>query len=132
MHECVFCGIAEKNDPPHEILWRDSAHVAFLDAHPAREGHTLVIPMKHASNVLDMDDDAYKAFFAAGKFVAEKLRRYFAVERIGFMVEGLAVGHAHLHLIPIHSGNDVPMFAPSSTPSGGLAELGEKLRTVFN
>jgi histidine triad (HIT) family protein len=130
MIDCLFCKIIAGEIPCHKV-WEDEQHLAFLDIHPMREGHTLVIPKLHASELFEMDDAAYQALMAASKTVAVKLKAKLAVPRVGAAVEGFLVDHAHIHLIPLTHGLEASDFNPSPRPEPDhvkLTDIATKIR----
>lgn len=104
--DCLFCKIIAGEIPCHEV-WEDESHLAFLDVHPIREGHVLVIPKKHAPYLFDLDDAAYGDLMRAAKTVATALKAAMGVPRVGVAVEGFAVDHVHVHLAPIDGGGQL-------------------------
>ena len=121
MTDCLFCKIVAGEIPCHKV-WEDENHFAFLDISPIREGHTLVIPKAHAPYVFDLNQDAYNALMRAVKTVATKLKQVFAVPRIAVAVEGFAVDHVHVHLVPVTGGNQLdPCNATKEPDHAALA-----------
>lgn len=100
---CVFCDIVEKNDP-EVIFWHDDAHVAFLSIGPNTPGFSLVVPKEHyGSDILKMPDSALQLFVVAAKQVATILEDYYPdVGRVGLIMEGTGIDHAHIKLVPMH------------------------------
>ena len=77
---------------------------AFLDINPLYKGHTLVVPKKEVDYLFDLDQDSYQQLMAFSKQVAKAIDRAVPCLRVGVVVIGLEVPHAHIHLIPLHSG----------------------------
>ncbi len=102
--ECVFCKIARR-EVPSSIIYEDDVALAFEDAAPQAPVHTLVIPKRHISTVLDLkeeDDGLIGHLFR----VAADVARDKAVDGPGFRVvmntnrdAGQTVFHMHLHLL---------------------------------
>jgi histidine triad (HIT) family protein len=129
--DCVFCDIVEKNDPYHEIVWQDDAHLAFLSIHPIREGHLLVIPKKHVDYLFDMEEVEYLALMKASKALAPALREAFGSRRIYLGVDGFQVSHTHVHLLPVnHSGDADGTHHIVETPDE-MKAVGDRLREAF-
>ncbi|MEO6536627.1 MAG: HIT family protein [Candidatus Paceibacterota bacterium] len=128
MNGCIFCDVVRENEPHHEIWWRNKNHIAFLDAAPSRPGHTLVIPNNHIENILDLYDEDYADLMGAVKEVGNKLRAFYKVPRLGIVVEGMAIAHVHVHLIPIRNKGDLGIFSQYGVKDGELSLLGEQLR----
>ncbi len=103
-NKCVFCEIAAGNKEAPGLFWEDEEFMAWLAIDPNTEGFTCVIPRQHfASDVLKMPDEALQRFIIAAKTVAVILENHFDdVGRVGLIMEGMGVDHAHLKLIPLH------------------------------
>ena len=80
---------------------------AFLDINPNAFGHTLCIPKKEVDLIFDLDDNDYKDLMNFSKKIAKALKKTVSCKRIGVSVIGLEVPHAHVHLIPLNSMDDV-------------------------
>jgi histidine triad (HIT) family protein len=85
----------------------DEKIYAFLDVFPMVEGHTLVIPKIEIDNMFDLSDDYLGALLVFAKPIAKAIEKSFNCNRCGMAVIGLEVPHAHLHLIPINSADDL-------------------------
>jgi len=102
MEDCIFCKIIS-GDIPSVKIWEDDKHLAILDAFPNTKGTTLVITKEHIeSYAIDMEDSRYAEFFLAGKKVAKLLEEGLGVKRVGIVMEGCGINHAHLKLYPMH------------------------------
>lgn len=106
MNDCLFCRIARKELPAH-ILYEDDAILAFLDLHPIRPGHSLVIPKQHHVWFEDLPPDLATRITTCGQQLARHMKRIYDVERVGFFFTGIHVPHAHAHLVPMHHKHDV-------------------------
>lgn len=127
--DCLFCKIVAGAIPCHK-MWENDQHLAFLDINPIREGHTLVIPKAHAPYVFEMDDANYQSLLAASKSVATRLKDVFQVPRVGMAVEGFAVDHVHIHLVPLTAGNQLNPELAKPADQAELAKLAERLKTT--
>lgn len=103
-NKCVFCEIAARRLETPGIFWEDQEFVAFLSTYPNTEGFTCVIPKDHFdSDILKMPDEVLQRFIIASKKVAKVLEDYFEdVGRVGLIMEGTGINHAHIKLIPLH------------------------------
>jgi histidine triad (HIT) family protein len=108
MSGCLFCKIVSGDIPCYKV-WEDSQFLAFLDIHPIKEGHTLVIPKTHSPYLFEMNDSEYTAIWEAAKTVSAKLKTTFQPKsgKIGSIVYGLDVDHTHIHLVPIDQSGDL-------------------------
>ena len=71
------------------------------------EGHTLVIPKTEVDNMFDLDENYLSSLLVFAKPIAKAIEKSFKCNRCGMAVIGLEVPHAHLHLIPINSADDL-------------------------
>lgn len=127
MENCIFCKIIVGEIPCYRV-WEDDEHLAFLTIGPIREGHTLVIPKRHASYLFDLDAGAYDALMRAAKLVATKLKLVFDVPRVAVAVEGFSVDHIHVHLVPVTGANQLdPCAAVAEPDHAALAEVAKKI-----
>ncbi len=127
---CVFCMIAEKNDPHHEIVWQDERHVAFLNRYPTNPGHVLVIPRAHTDYAFDLSPEAYAALMEASRKLAVPLRAFSGEKRIALAIDGFHVPHVHVHLVPVDKTGD--LCNPATDPSPDeLRTHGDALRQLF-
>lgn len=100
MSNCIFCKIVAGEIPCYKIR-EDENFVAFLDIFPNRKGQTLVIPKQHIdSDILAQTDKFISEIFLASKKVVEILKKWLGIERVGMVIEGLEVAHAHIKLYP--------------------------------
>jgi histidine triad (HIT) family protein len=91
--------------------------LAFLDIQPLATGHTLVIPKKETDYIFDIDDSAYQELWLFAKEVSKLLKEHIPCKRIGVSVIGLEVPHAHIHLIPLQTINDINFSGPKLNPT---------------
>ena len=109
---CVFDGIAAGTRPAHLVL--DEEHLlAFLDARPVFEGHTLVIPRRHFTTIADVDPALLGPLLDAGKRVAAAQRTALGADGTFFALNDVvsqSVPHVHLHVIPRRRGDGLRGF----------------------
>jgi len=103
--ECIFCEIVERRIKTPGLFWEDEDYLAFLSLWPNTEGFSVVIPKKHfGSDVLKMPDEEISKLVIAAKKVSIILKKYFKdVGRVGLIMEGLGINHAHIKLFPMHN-----------------------------
>jgi histidine triad (HIT) family protein len=102
----IFSKIVAKEIPCFTIL-EDNEFLAFLDVNPLVKGHTLVIPKIEVDYFFDLNDDVLQRMIVFSKEVSRLLKGSFSCRKIGVSVVGLEVPHAHIHLIPINSIEDM-------------------------
>jgi histidine triad (HIT) family protein len=102
--KCIFCEIATGNFSTPGIFWEDAKFMAFLSIDPNTNGFSCVIPKQHyGSDVMKMPDNVLQEFIIASKKVAQILEDYYSdIGRVGVVMEGMGVDHAHIKLVPMH------------------------------
>jgi len=123
----IFTKIIAGEIPAHKIL-EDERYLAFLDLRPVNPGHTLVIPKQEIDYIFDIDDELLRGLMTFSKKVARAIGKAFPCKKVGIMVAGIEVPHAHVHLIPINSVGDLNFArAKASTPEE-LAAAAQRIR----
>lgn len=107
----VFTRIIQREIPAY-IVAEDDNHIAFLDIYPLVKGHTLVVLKKEIDYIFDINDEDYKELHLFSKSVAIALKMAFPCKRVGVVVIGDEVPHAHIHLIPMNIANDMSFTKP--------------------
>ena len=107
----LFSKIAAGEIPSYKCA-EDDRFYAFLDINPVVKGHTLVVPRKETDYIFDMEDDELAAFEVFAKKVALAIRKAIPCKKVGQCVIGLEVPHAHIHLVPMQSEDDIRFSNP--------------------
>lgn len=107
----IFSRIVKGEIPSYKVA-EDERFFAFLDINPMAKGHTLVIPKQEVDYIFDLDDDTLKDMVIFAKKVAKSIEKAIPCKRVGIMVVGLEVPHAHIHLIPINKESDMSLSNP--------------------
>ena len=107
----VFTRIINGEIPCYKVA-EDDRYFAFLDINPLREGHTLVVPKKETDYIFDLDDETLSGMILFSKKVAAAIKEAIPCARIGVAILGLEVPHAHIHLVPMNSMEDVNFRNP--------------------
>jgi histidine triad (HIT) family protein len=102
----IFSKIIAGEIPSYKIA-ENEKFFAFLDIFPLREGHVLVVPKIETDKFFDLSDEYLSEMLVFTKPIAKAIERSFNCNRCGIEVVGLEVPHAHMHLIPISSANDL-------------------------
>ena len=102
----IFSKIIAGEIPSYKIA-ENEKFFAFLDIFPLREGHVLVVPKTEIDKFFDLPDEFLSEMLLFAKPIAKAIERSFNCNRCGIEVVGLEVPHAHMHLIPINSANDL-------------------------
>lgn len=106
MTDCVFCKIANHTEPAW-IVYEDDTVIAFLDRRQIRPGHTMVIPKQHIDHFADVPDDLAAHIAIVGNKIARQMYKTLAPQRVGVVVSGYGVAHAHYHVIPLYHPHDI-------------------------
>lgn len=125
--DSIFTKIIKGELPCYKIAENDK-FLAFLDVNPLVEGHTLVIPKQEIDYIFDVEDSLLSEMMIFSKQVALKIEKAISCKRIGVAVIGLEVPHAHIHLVPMHSVNDINFTLPKLSFS--KEEMEETLKTI--
>lgn len=131
MSDCIFCKIIAKEIPAH-IVWEDDQFSAMLDIRPVNPGHLLIIPKKHIETVFEMPQSLYNALFETAKALSTPLQKAMSSIKVGVVVEGFGVPHAHVHLIPINHAHELDSSRATSMPDDELAEIAEEIKAQIN
>jgi len=107
----IFTRIVNGEIPCYKIA-EDERYFAFLDINPLREGHTLVVPKKETDYIFDLDEETLAGIMVFSKKIAAALQAAIPCVRIGVAILGLEVPHAHIHLVPMNSMEDVNFRNP--------------------
>lgn len=107
----IFSKIIAGEIPSYKIA-ESEYYFAFLDIFPLREGHVLVVPKVEVDKMFDLSDDFLQNMLLFAQPIAKAIEKAFPCNRCGVTVIGLEVPHAHMHLIPINSSNDLNFNQP--------------------
>ena len=123
----IFSKIISK-DIPAAIVAEDDNFIAILDIAPLVRGHVLVVPKIEVDKIFDVSDEVLSKMLVFAKPIAKAIEQAFDCNRCGIAVIGLEVPHAHMHLVPIQSADDLNFTRTKLkvTP----AELSEDLKKI--
>jgi histidine triad (HIT) family protein len=110
----IFSKIIAGEIPAYKVAETDQ-FVAFLDILPLAKGHVLCIPKKETDYIFDMEDTDYLALMSFSKKVAKGIKQVIPCKKVGVAVIGLEVPHAHVHLIPMNTVQDMNFSNPRLT-----------------
>lgn len=136
-HDCLFCRIARRELPAH-VVHEDDEIMAFLDLHPIRPGHALVIPKAHHVWFEDIPSPLAARIMDSSQILARRMKRLYGVERVAMFFTGIHVPHAHAHVVPMHEVHDVTsqaylgeglagFSAPPPLPQDRMAAIAREL-----
>ena len=112
----IFSKIIAGEIPSFKIAENDQFY-AFLDVFPLVPGHTLVVPKKETDKLFDLDEKDLGAILQFAQPIAKAIEKAFLCQRCGMAVIGLEVPHAHVHLVPINTADDLNFTRPKLKPS---------------
>lgn len=106
MESCPFCDIV-KGVGPVSLVHQDAATMAFVPLQPIYPGACIVIPKQHIDHFTDMPDDLAAKVMVTAQRVGRRIREVYRPLRVGMVVHGFGVHHAHLNLIPQYDPLDI-------------------------
>ena len=111
MEDCVFCKIIEGKIPSATIFENNEFKV-ILDRFPANEGHVLILPKKHYTNIFEIEPETAGRLFQLAVLISKSMKTALGFENMNVVqnngpVAGQTVSHFHLHLIPRYEGDKV-------------------------
>ncbi len=127
----IFSKIIAGDIPCFKIAESDH-YFAFLDIRPLAKGHTLVVPKKEVDDLFDVDDETLAGMLPFAKKVAHALKKSIVCKRVGMMVIGTEVPHAHLHLIPFQTEAQISVTRPPiSLTKTEMEAIAKKVSKAF-
>lgn len=123
----IFKKIIAGEIPSYKIAENDK-FFAFLDIFPLRKGHVLVVPKQETDKIFDLPADVLSEMLVFAQPIAKAIEKSFPCNRCGITVIGLEVPHAHMHLVPISTSNDLNFTQPKlKLKEEELKEIQEKI-----
>jgi diadenosine tetraphosphate (Ap4A) HIT family hydrolase len=127
----VFTKIID-GEIPGIFVWKDPQCVAFLSIAPMKPGHTLVVPRQEVDHWIDLDPGLTERLFTVAQTIGRAQQEVFSPRRIGVMIVGDEVPHAHVHVVPIDSAGELSFArADQSPPPGTLDDAATRLRRAL-
>jgi histidine triad (HIT) family protein len=96
---CVFCEIVAGRSPA-SFVYDDEVVTAFMTLQPTAPGECLVIPKQHIDDFTDVPDAIAQRVIAVAQRIGRRMRDVFPVQRVGYLVHGYGVAHAHFIIVP--------------------------------
>ena len=128
----IFTKIINGEIPCHKIAENED-FLAFLDVFPLVKGHVLVVPKKEVDYIFDLDDNLLSGMMLFAKSIAPAIKKAVPCKRIGLTVIGLEVPHAHLHMVPMNSENDVNFTQPKiKVETVEMEEIAERIKSFID
>lgn len=104
--DCIFCAIAT-GTALASVIYEDETVMAFMGLRPIHPGECMVIPKAHVDHFTDLDDELAQRIMVVAQRIGRRMREVFVPQRVGMVVHGFGVRHAHLLLIPQHQPTDI-------------------------
>ena len=117
----IFTKIINKEIPAYIIAENDS-FIAFLDVFPLALGHVLVVPKKEIDYIFSIEDNLLAEMMVFSKKIALAIEQAIPCKRVGVAVIGLEVPHAHIHLIPLQTVQDINFTREKLKPEAAEME----------
>ncbi len=116
---CIFCQIVA-GELACSKIYEDDRVIAFLDIQPIRPGQALVIPKEHIDHFSDLPDDLAGHIFAQSHRISREIRAKLNPARVGLVVHGYGVAHAHMIIVPQHDEHDITSARYAKVEGGKL------------
>ena len=123
----IFTKIIKGEIPCYKIT-EDEDYLAFLDINPNTKGHALCIPKVEVDKLFDLDQETYMGLMLFSRKIALALKKTIACDRIGMSVIGLEVPHAHVHLVPIDSMDDMRFLNKATMNPAEFEQLAKEIK----
>jgi len=104
--ECLFCRIATRAVAA-DVVHEEEHLLAFLDVHPIRPGHVLIVPKRHFDYFENAPADIAASIVALGQRFALVMKQIYRVPQVGFLFTGSDIPHVHAHVVPMHEKTDL-------------------------
>jgi len=122
----IFSKIIRGEIPSFKIAENERFY-AFLDVFPLVPGHTLVVPKKETDYIFDLSDDELSEILSFSRPIAKAIEKAFPCKRCGIAVIGLEVPHAHVHLVPMNSADDLNFTREKLKPKQEALQAAQSL-----
>lgn len=130
--DCIFCAIVA-GDLPAEIIDSDDHTVTLMDINPATRGHALVIPRRHAEDLLAISEEDLRHTAVAAQRVAKRMEQTLAPDGFNLLNSTRAaawqtVFHFHIHVVPRYE--DDPLKLPWIPRGADMEEISKLAATI--
>jgi histidine triad (HIT) family protein len=107
----IFSKIISGEIPSYTIA-ENELFIAFLDVFPLVKGHVLIVPKIETDKIFDLPEAYLSSMLLFAQPIARAIEKTMDCKRCGISVVGLEVPHAHMHLLPINTANDLNFTQP--------------------
>src|SRR6187551_2509757 len=123
----IFTKIIRGEIPCYKIA-EDLLFFAFLDISPMAKGHVLVVPKMEVDKAFDLPAEILEGWMSFAQPIAKAIEEAFPCNRCGISIIGIEVPHAHMHLVPIYTADDLNFTRPKLKLSAEeLQEVQQKI-----
>ena len=129
MEDSIFTKIIKGEIPCYKI-YEDNTVFAMLDIDPLSDGHVLVFPKKQVDLLWDLDQDIYNHLMDIAKIIAEKIQNKLNPLRVGMVVEGFGVPHAHIHLVPLYDKDVLQLHHVYPVRKDNFTDIASKINDL--
>lgn len=131
---CIFCKILA-DEIPSAVVYEDDLFRAILDVNPATRGHVIILPKKHAANLLELPDEEASKILIVARKIAGALMETYHCDGVNILqnngeASGQTVFHLHVHVIPRFEGDTDHInigWKPGETPEN-LQAIAEEIK----
>jgi histidine triad (HIT) family protein len=123
----IFTQIINGEIPCHKLV-ENETFISFLDIHPINPGHTLIVPKQEIDYFFDLPDEILSEILIFSKQLVPAIESSVTCKRVGIMVAGMEVTHAHLHLVPMMAEGDLTFDRAKPASPTELAGIANKIR----
>lgn len=129
MEDSIFTKIIKGEIPCYKV-YEDNIVFAMLDIDPLSDGHVLVFPKKQVDLLWDLDQDVYNHLMDVAKLIAEKIQNKLNPLRVGMVVEGFGVPHAHIHLVPLYDKDVLQLHHGYPVRKDNFTDIASKINDL--
>lgn len=104
--DCVFCKIVS-GEAEASVVFEDDEILAFMTLRPTRPGEMLIIPKDHIDHFCDISDELSARMMVLAQKFSRRIRSRLGPDRVGMVISGYGVAHAHLIVVPLHEPHDI-------------------------
>ena len=117
---CIFCEIVSGKKPCSRVC-EDDISLGFMGIRPLHPGELMVIPKKHIDHFSDIPDELAAHILIVAQEFSRKIRKVLSPQRVGLVVHGFGVPHAHLSVVPLERSTDITSARYAHFVDGELA-----------
>lgn len=124
--DCIFCDIVARKAPA-TILYEDERVISFLPLRPVTKGHIILTPKQHCDDYLTLPADIASHLTIVSQHLGRRIKDNLSPLKIGYLIAGIEVEHAHVHLLPLYKAFDITAAACARIENGQIVWAGKHL-----